>query len=221
VTGVLVNQAPLRVDHVSYAAERDGLRATAARLAARIGVDVVDGGVHPRFGTRNVILPLAGHRYVEVVEVLDHPASDKAPFGQAVRIRSENGGGWLGWVVAVPDIGPVERRLGRQAVVGSRRRPDGSELRWLQLGVNGLISDPQLPFYVRWDDGTPHPSLDARTSVKISGLEIAGERQRVRDWLGLRPEVQPVEVSFSYVAPHGNPGLLSVTFATPDGPVTV
>jgi hypothetical protein len=215
------SDAPLRVDHVSYAAERDGLHATAARLGARIGVAVVDGGVHPRFGTRNAILPLSGHRYVEVVEVLDHPASDKAPFGQAVRARSETGGGWLGWVVSVDDMAAVEQRLGRRAVVGSRRRPDGSELRWLQLGVKGLIGDPQLPFFVRWDDGARHPSLDAATSVQLSRLEIAGERRRIREWLGLAPDFQPVEVAFTYVAPHGNPGLLSVTFETAEGPVTV
>src|SRR6476646_5085524 len=109
----------MRVDHVSYAAEHDGLKATAARLAKVIGVDAVDGGIHPRVGTRNVILPLAHDRYVEVVEVLDHPASDTAPFGQAVRARSENGGGWLGWVVAVDDLGPAEERLGREAAPGN------------------------------------------------------------------------------------------------------
>ncbi|MGL4745186.1 MAG: VOC family protein, partial [Dermatophilaceae bacterium] len=38
----------MRVDHVVYAAERDGLQATAARLADQIGVAAVDGGVHPR-----------------------------------------------------------------------------------------------------------------------------------------------------------------------------
>ena len=54
----------MRVDHVVYAAERDGLKATAQRLAEQIGVTPVDGGVHPRFGTRNVILPLAHERYV-------------------------------------------------------------------------------------------------------------------------------------------------------------
>ena len=54
----------MRVDHVSYAAEKDGLTATAKRLAKKIGVAPVDGGVHPRFGTRNVIFPLAEHRYV-------------------------------------------------------------------------------------------------------------------------------------------------------------
>ena len=138
----------MRVDHVVYAAERDGLKATAQRLAEQIGVTPIDGGVHPRFGTRNIILPLAHERYVEVVEVLDHPASDKAPFGQAVRARSEAGGGWLGWVVQVDDIAVVESRLGREAVLGNRHRPDGVELRWKQLGVKGLQADPQLPYFI-------------------------------------------------------------------------
>src|SRR5512145_1634659 len=72
--------------------------------------------------------------YLEVVEVLDHPAADKVPFGQAVRARTEAGGGWLGWVVAVDDLRPIEARLGRRAVDGNRRRPDGYELRWKQIG---------------------------------------------------------------------------------------
>src|SRR5215203_2717740 len=135
----------MRVDHVVYAAERDGLKATAQRLAEQIGVAPVDGGVHPRFGTRNIILPLAHERYVEVVEVLDHPASDKAPFGQAVRARSEAGGGWLGWVVAVDDLGPLEQRIGRPPVDGHRHLPDGTTLEWQQLGVKDLQVDPQLP----------------------------------------------------------------------------
>jgi hypothetical protein len=74
----------------------------------------------PRFGTRNMILPLAHERYVEVVEVLDHPAADKAPFGQAVRARSEMGGGWLGWVVRVDDLAR-SRRPARS--FGRRRQP--------------------------------------------------------------------------------------------------
>ena len=110
----------MRVDHVSYAAEGDGLHATAERLAAKLGVTPVEGGIHPRFGTRNVILPLAHERYVEIVEVLDHPSADKAPFGQAVRARSELGGGWLGWVVRVEDLSNLEERLGRPANWGSR-----------------------------------------------------------------------------------------------------
>ncbi len=211
----------MRVDHVSYAAEHDGLQATAERLAKLIGVVPVYGGVHPRFGTRNVILPLADDRYVEVVECLDHPASDKAIFGQAVRARSEAGGGWLGWVVRVDDIHPVEQRLGRLSVVGSRHRPDGVELKWRQVGIKGLMSDPQLPYYVQWDDLRVHPSVGASTRVTIEGIQIAGDPVRVTEWLGLPPDHTSEVIDFTFVAPHGTPGLLSVTFDTPHGRVTI
>lgn len=153
--------------------------------------------------------------------MLDHPASDKAPFGQAVRARSENGGGWLGWVVRVDDIAAVEKRLGRESASGYRHTPDGRELRWRQLGVRGLICDPQLPFYIQWEDDTRHPSTDGATDVSLSGMTIAGDPMRVRHWLGLPDDYVPQTLEFSFVAPHGNPGVLAVTFDTPEGRVTV
>ena len=59
------------------------------RIGGLLGREFTDGGVHPRFGTRNMILPLADHTYLEIVEVLDHPASDKAPVrpGRAGPVR--------------------------------------------------------------------------------------------------------------------------------------
>jgi len=212
----------MRVDHVVYAAERDGLKATAQRLAEQIGVTPVDGGVHPRFGTRNIILPLAHERYVEVVEVLDHPASDKAPFGQAVRARSELGGGWLGWVVAVDDITKVEERLGRESVQGNRHRPDGFELRWRQIGVKGLQSDPQLPFFIQWQSPEEqHPSAGATGDVRLGALEIAGDPNRVSDWLGNSVEGPLEDVDVQWVAPHGTPGVVAARFLTPNGAVRI
>ncbi len=212
----------MRVDHVSYAAEHDGVHATAERIGKLIGVKPVDGGVHPRFGTRNVILPLAHERYVEVVECLDHPASDKAPFGQAVRARSEAGGGWLGWVIRVEDIHPFEERLGRDAVDGNRTRPDGTELRWRQIGVKGLQSDPQLPYFVEWETLDVHPSHGAEDSgVTIETLQIAGDPERVCEWLGLPAKKTSTVIDFAFVAPHGTPGLLSVTFDTAEGKVVI
>ena len=212
----------MRLDHVSYAAEPDGVQASAARIGAALGVTPVDGGVHPRFGTRNVILPLQQGRYVEVVEVLDHPASDKAPFGQAVRARSADGGGWMGWVVAVDDIAPVEKRLGREAVKGNRHRPDGVELLWRQIGIKGLMADPQLPFLVSWEsDPEMHPSRDCSTDVNLTGLSIAGDPARVREWLGLAENYTPTTFDITFMAPHGTPGLMAVTFDTPTGPVQI
>src|SRR5699024_11161387 len=148
----------MRIDHVSYAASPAGLQATAQELGEKLGITPRDGGVHPRFGTRHIILPLVGDRYLEVVEVLDHPASDKAPVGQAVRARSELGGGWMAWVIAVDDLAGVEERLGRRAVEGQRHTPEGVELQWRQIGIRGLIADRPLPFCVPWSARDRHPA---------------------------------------------------------------
>ena len=206
----------MRLDHVSFAAGPDGLASTAQRIVGLLGTEFVDGGIHPRFGTRNMVLPLAEGTYLEVVEVLDHPASDKAPFGQAVRARSALGGGWLGWVVAVDDVTPLEQRLGRDAVPGNRHRPDGTELRWRQIGVNGLLSDPQLPFFIQWE--TPadlHPGHGASDDFSLACLEIAGDPQRVSEWLGESVEAPLEDVKVEWVAPNGTPGIVAVQFQTP------
>jgi hypothetical protein len=212
----------MRLDHIVFAAGPGGLAGTMTRLSALIGEDFTVGGVHPRFGTRNAILPLTDGTYLEVVEVLDHPASDKAAFGQAVRARSLLGGGWLGWAVAVDDIAPHERRLGRESVNGNRHRPDGVELLWKQLGVRGLQSDPQLPFFVEWDiDPANHPSVGASGRISLDKLEIAGDPARVSEWLGQAVE-QPLEdIKVEWVAPHGTPGIVAVQLQTPRGTVRI
>ena len=182
--------------------------------------DFVDGGVHPRFGTRNMILPLAGRTYLEVVEVLDHPASDKAPFGQAVRARSALGGGWLGWVVAVDDITGSSSGSAARPSTGNRHRPDGTELLWQQIGVNGLIADPQLPFFIavgrRRPSCTRAPAPTATFS--LASLEIAGDPQRVSEWLGETVEAPLEDVKVEWVAPHGTPGIIAAQVQTPHGP---
>jgi len=214
----------MKLDHVSYACGPEGLVATSERIADALGLEFVKGGVHPRFGTRNVIFPLKNHQYLEVVEVLEHPASLKAPFGQAVRARSELGGGWMGWAVSVDDLTPVEARLGREAVPGNRRFPDGRELTWRQIGIKGLIADPQLPYFIRWDEATAelHPSTAlGGAQGAITAVSLAGNPERVHEWLG-GPEADPAgTVDLSYTAPSGQPGILSVTFETPKGTVTV
>ena len=214
----------MRVDHVGYAAGPGGLEATARRLAGLLGVRVVDGGPHPRFGTRNVVLPLSERCYVEVVEILDHPVADRAPFGRAVRRRSEAGGGWFTWAVSVEDIAAFERRLGQPSEAGSRRRPDGVELHWRHIGVPALLEDPQLPLLIEWDSpATLHPSaISLAGGTRLAGMEIAGSSERVRSWLGLPPECTVDSLEFTWVpVDEDGAGLRSVTFAGPRGTVRI
>ena len=212
----------MRLDHIVFAAGPGGLAGTTSRLAPLLGEQFVTGGIHPRFGTRNAILPLTDDTYFEIVEVLDHPASDKAPFGQAVRARSALGGEWLGWVVAVDDISEIEQRLGRESAAGNRHRPDGTNLSWKQIGVNGLIADPQLPFFIEWDvPDELHPSAGADERFSLACLEIAGDPGRVSEWLGYTVEEPLEDIKVDWVAPHGTPGVLAVQVLTPNGLVRI
>jgi hypothetical protein len=212
----------VRLDHLSYAAGPEGLGATAQRLGAALGAGFRDGGLHPRFGTRNFVLPLANGVYLEVVAALDHPAADKAPFGQAVKARTESGGGWLAWVVAVDDLAPIEQRLGRSAVDGHRRRPDGVDLTWRQIGVLDLLDDPALPFFIQWlGDPTLHPAAAAPDHVRAPGItevEICGDARKVGDWLG--EPVAKAEFRIDWVD-DDDPGLVAVHFSTERGVVRI
>ena len=211
----------MHVDHLTFAVGSSGLKAESDRLGTLLGERFRDGGFHPRFGTRNHILPLADDRYLEVVEVLEHPAADKAPFGQAVRARSETGGGWLGWVVSVDDLTPFEERLDRESVAGSRHFPDGRLLEWHQIGVKGLISDPQLPYFIKWDsDPSVLPSA-LKGDIRLDRIEISGSRSRVEEWLGhgVGDEFDGVRIKFS--SQNGQPGIMSATFITPNGKIKI
>ena len=209
----------MRLDHLSFAAGPDGLASTAHRIGGLLGREFNDGGVHPRFGTRNMILPLADRTYLEIVEVLDHPASDKAPVrpGRARPLRRSVAAGSAG-SSRVDDIAVVEQRLGREAASGHRYRPDGTELHWKQIGVNGLIADPQLPFFIQWESPAElHPSAGGDSSHSLACLEIAGDPQRVSEWLGETVEAPLEDVKVDWVAPHGTPGILAAQFLTPNG----
>lgn len=211
----------MHVDHMIFASGPHGIRADAERLADALGVEYKEGGFHPRFGTRNHIIPLADARYVEIVEVLDHPAAEKAPFGQAVRARSEMGGGWLGWAISVDDITPLENRLERHAVPGGRQFPDGRKLEWRQIGVRGLISDPQLPFFLQWES-EPSVLPSALTSdVALTSIRISGSSERLSEWLGQPIGDELDSVVLSLMAPNGNPGITEVVFSSPTRGVVV
>jgi len=209
----------VRLDHLSYAAGPEGLAATVQRLGANLGASFLDGGMHPRFGTRNFILPLLNGVYLEAVEPLDHPAADKAPFGRAVKARTEAGGGWLSWVVAVDDIGPVEARLGRPAVIGQRRRPDGVVLSWRQIGVLDMLDDPALPFFTQWEtDAAFHPSVGPEVPIGIESTEICGNARTIAAWLN--EPLERADFRFDWVQGE-DPGLVAVSFSTPHGTVRI
>jgi hypothetical protein len=211
----------MRLDHVSYAVAANELVDTVQSLGSKLGASFIDGGRHPRFGTRNFVLPLDGGTYIEVVAALDHPSAERVPFFQAVCQRAELGGGWLCWVISVDDIRQVEQRLGRTAVDGHRVRPDGYDLTWKQIGINDVIDYPALPYFTQWTiDPEQHPSKVANPTAKLVSCEIAGDPGRIREWLG-GPVDSPIDNSQIQWVSSDEPGVVAIHFETPHGQVRI
>lgn len=81
-----------------------------------------------------------------------------------------------------------------------------------------------MPYILRWNEGTEdlHPSQAEPAEAAIESITLAGNRPRVRDWLGLADTDEMVEdLNIKYISPSGTPGIAEVTFSTPKGLVTV
>ena len=209
----------MRLDHVSYAVSHASFMDAVQRIGNAIGCGFADGGRHATYGTANFVLPLEGGCYIEVVAPLEHPAVESRTFGRAVKRRADAGGGWLTWVVSVDDITPIEQRLGRPASSGQRRRPDGFNLQWEQIGLTDLIEDPQLPFFVQWHtSAAEHPSVGGKTGFRLERLEISGDQEHIERWLGSAIGIALGDVAVDWVDAD-EPGLTAVHISTPHGTI--
>ena len=202
----------MRLDHVSYVASHDQISDVVNRIGSQIGTAFVDGGIHPKFGTRNFTAPLLNGQYIEIVCPLDHPATDATPFGQVVKKKADEGGGWLTWVFNSNDLAKVEERFGRKAADGYRTKPDGSELKWKQIGVKEITGAGELPFFIQWLT-EQHPSKDGNSVAKISKIVIADDEQLADSWfkdeikLGLRNlEIEWVKLDLN----EGEKGIVNI-----------
>ena len=209
----------MRLDHVSYVTSHDQLADTVQRLGSRLGSTFVDGGIHPRFGTRNFTAALLDGKYIEVVCPLDHPATEQTPWGRAVSKKALEGGGWLTWVFSTENIEPVENKFGRKAVEGHRTRPNGTDLKWKQIGVNEISESREFPFFIQWltED---HPSQDGSPVSKIEKIVIADQDKLKDSWF--KDEILSAlsEVDIEWIDSHqndGEKGLVSVEVRTPAG----
>jgi hypothetical protein len=195
----------MRLDHISYVASHDQISDVVNRIGSQISTAFIDGGIHPKFGTRNFTAPLLNGQYIEIVCPLDHPATDATAFGQAVKKKAEAGGGWLTWVFSLSDLAGIEEKFGRKAADGYRTRPDGSELKWKQIGVKEIIGSGELPFFIQWLTDN-HPSKDGNSVAKISKLVIADDEKLADSWFQDEIKSALTGVEIEWVKPESNEG---------------
>ncbi len=213
----------MRLDHLSYATSHDQLADTVQRLGSRIGSTFVDGGIHPRFGTRNFTCALKNGQYIEVVCPLDHPATEQTPWGKAVSKKANEGGGWFTWVFSSDDLSSIEAKFGRNAIEGHRTRPNGTDLKWKQIGVKEISDTREFPFFIQWLSAD-HPSQDGIPLAEIEKIAISNSNQLSDSWFKNEIIKALDDVSIEWIAPStndGHTGIVAVHLLTPSGSIVL
>ncbi len=213
----------MHLDHVSYVTSHEQLADTVQRLGSRLGSTFVDGGIHPRFGTRNFTCALKNGQYIEVVCPLDHPATEKTPWGRAVSKKANEGGGWFTWVFSTKDIDPIAAKFGRDAIEGHRTRPNGTDLKWKQIGVKEITDVPEFPFFIEWLSAD-HPSQDGLPLAEIKKITIADRSKLTNSWFKDEILTSLGEIDIEWIDPAANDeqsGIAMVYLSTPSGIVAL
>jgi hypothetical protein len=133
----------------------------------------------------------------------------------------ELGSGWLTWVFATEAIPKVEEKFGRSAIEGHRTRPDGSDLKWKQIGVNEIADSRELPFFIQWLTAD-HPSQDGKAVAAIEKITIADSDQLSDSWFKTEILAGLNGTDLEFIDPatnDGESGIVAVHLVTPGGVV--
>ena len=201
----------LQIDHVVYAV-RD-LDAAATRVLEELGLASVPGGVHPKWGTGNRIIPLGETQYLELLAVVDPAVAATTHLGRSLQTLTADGDAWFAMCLATDAIDAVAARVGLDVVPGSRTLPDGRTVSWRSAGIDDPARTPDLPFFMTWDAKTPHPGATPVEhpcgATGITWVEIDGDQHRFTEWV----EGAPLSVRLH----TGEAGVRAVALQTPGG----
>jgi hypothetical protein len=135
--------------------------------------------------------------------------------------KAQEGGGWLTWVFATEDISKVEEKFGRPAIEGHRTRPDGTDLKWKQIGVNEITDSRELPFFIQWLTAD-HPSQDGKAVAAIEKITIADTERLSESWFKteILDGLNGTDIEFiDPLTNEGESGIVAVHLMTPIGVV--
>ena len=158
-----------QLDHIMYACP--DLQTGIDEIYALTGVMPAMGGSHPGVGTRNALLSLDNHQYLEIIA----PDPEQDLTGTTGQLLLDHGGtGIRSWAIACDSLTNVAalaaaRNIATRDIIDmSRTTPDGIKLAWQLL----FLTDPHMPFFIDWLK-SPHPALATPTGCQLKSFHIS------------------------------------------------
>ncbi|WP_458246262.1 VOC family protein [Streptomyces sp. MAI_2237] len=208
-----MNAIPAHLDHLVLATP--DLAATVADFTRRTGVAPAPGGAHVGRGTRNFLVALGGGSYLEIIgpdpEQTDPDGPRPFAVDELAAART------VTWAVSPPDLdAAVAAARARGYDPGairpmSRRRPDGTLLRWRLTDGDTQHPSGLVPFLIDWGSAV-HPSASGLPVTPLLRLSASAP-----DPAELRPLLAAVDAELPLTE---GPVALTFTLDTPHGPVT-
>lgn len=199
------------VDHLVYGVP--DLEAGMAGIERLLGCDVVPGGRHEDWGTRNALVSLGETCYLEIIGPDPDTTIDGDPvlFGLDVLEQPR----LVTWAAKGNDLDVILERATTVGVdlggvfPGSRQLPDGSVLAWRLTNPFAERINGTVPFFIDWGSST-HPAAMLPPGCDLVDLTVAHpDAARVESVL--RAVGIPVEVTVQATM------AIAATIQTPNG----
>ncbi|MGX9932830.1 VOC family protein [Virgibacillus salarius] len=151
----------LALDHIVIAS-KDPAHA-AHQLALQHGIKIVEGGRHEFWGTYNYLAYFANDCYVEWLGIFDKPVAEQSSnplIKQLVTTLQQNEELPVQIALRTDHLGKFIDQFQASSlkytgpVAGHRRKPDGTNLSWKMLFLQGQSN---LPFLIEWDNHLNKP----------------------------------------------------------------
>ncbi len=187
------------IDHILYGCA--DVEAARRSISALSGTAPANGGRHAGLGTRNALLSLGPHTYLEVIGADEQQPEVGRPLLFAV--RSLRHPSLRTWAARTDDIeGAVEALLSAghdpgPVVEGSRLLPDGEELHWAMTSGEQGPEVSVIPFLIDWRDSV-HPAVTSPPGLLLERLVVlTPELEAVKSTLDALGVEGPLEVRAS------------------------
>ena len=162
-----------RIDHIAYAVPN--LDQGCKDLAEKLGCQVVIGGRHLNNGTHNALINLGNEIYLELLAIDEENKEIQAPRWMGVDLISKPK--VTRWAIKSDNLGSELAILKKyneglaQSFEGSRKKQDGTTLRW-HMALP--LPSPEIelaPFAVDWKDSI-HPTKSLPNECELLSIEF-------------------------------------------------
>ncbi|WGW02252.1 VOC family protein [Tropicibacter oceani] len=182
----------LELDHIAVLGET--LEEAVHVVEDALGLPMMHGGTHERFGTHNMLLGMAPLLYIEAIAC--DPAAPPPPDPRWFGLDDFKGPARLDkWICRVPDLDAALRAL---PMAGRRVELSRGVLRWaMAVPQNGQLPfDGMFPALIQWHDDVPPPGKSMTGApVQLQSLTVRHPDAQALEAL-LKPHLQAPLVGF-------------------------